>query len=151
MSEYLYDTGSRLAVVPHLSSLVLGLVAIAIVGRPLGWIGFLLPLGPLLSAGVAKAIGRAPAPSWRFALAFSLMCAVLIGGSWLLLWASKPIPALGLVFPLGLLAFFLGLVNFVLISISRSFRAWKAIPLEYPWIPSWLERPLGLTPMMKEM
>ena len=84
MSEYLYDTGSRLAVVPHLSSLVLGLVAIAIVGRPLGWIGFLLPLGPLLSAGVAKAIGRAPAPSWRFALAFSLMCAVLIGGSWLL-------------------------------------------------------------------
>ncbi len=151
MTDHLYEEGSRSAVVPHLSSLVLGLIAIAVVGKPLGWIGFLLPLGPLLTAAIARATGRPPAPTWRFALAFSLMCAALIGGGWLLLWAAEPVPALGLLFPLGLLAFFLGLVNFVLISISRSFRAWKAIPLDYPWIPGWLERPLGLTPMMKEM
>lgn len=147
----LYRAGTQLAVIPHLSALVLGLVAVAIVGKPLGWIGFVLPAGPLLTTAAAKAVGRRPAPTWRVALAFSVVCAVLIGGSWSLLRGAEDFFPLRFLFPLALLAFLLGLANFVLVSVSRSFRAWKKIPLEYPWIPGWLDRPLGLTPMIKEM
>ena len=147
----IYGSGTQLAGVPHLSALVTAIVAVAIVGQPLGWIGFLLPAGPLITTAVARAIGRKPAPTWRLALGFSLICAVMIGGSWSLLRGANDFIPLRLTFPLLLLAFFLALLNFVLVSVSRSFRAWKSIPLEYPWIPGWLDRPLGLTPMIKEM
>jgi len=147
----IYGPGTQLAVLPHLSALLLGLMAVAVIGQPIGWIGFLLPLGPLITTAAARAIGRRPAPTWRMALAFSLICAVLIGGSWSLLRGANDFLPLRFVFPLALLAFFLGLVNFVLVSVSRSLRAWKSIPLEYPWIPGWLDRPLGLTSMIKEM
>lgn len=151
MTELLYGAGSRLAVLPPLSPLVVAIVAVAVVGQPLGWIGFLLPLGPVACAVAALAVRRAPDPTWRLTLAFTVVCALLIGGSWILLRIAEIVPALGLAFPVALLAFFLGLVNFVLISISRTIRAWKALPLDYPWIPGWLDRPLGLTPTLKEM
>lgn len=151
MTETLYRAGSRLAIVPHLSALVLGVVVSVIVGRPLGWIGFLLPLGPLAAAGVAKALGRSPEPTWRLAFGFSLVCAVMIGGGWSLMQAGGAVPPLVLIFPFALLAFLVGLVNFVLVCVSRAVRARKSIPLDYPWVPRWLDRPLGLTPTLKEM
>lgn len=151
MTASLYRSGSSLAAVPHLSALVVGIVASLIVGRPYGWIGFLLPLGPLTCAAAARALGRSPEPTWRLAFGFSLVCAVLIGGGWSLMQAGGAVPPLVLVFPFALLAFLVGLVNFVLVCVSRAIRARKSIPLNYPWVPRWLDRPLGLTPTLKEM
>lgn len=150
-SDELFSPGTAQAPLLHLSPLLPALIGVAAVGRPHGWIGFLLPIGPLLALAVARMFGRTPNPAWRLTLAFSLVCALLIGGSWALLQAASEIVALRLLFPFALLAFFLGLVNFVLVAISRSLRAWKSQPLEYPWIPGWLDRPLGLTPKIKEM
>ena len=149
-AEPLYAEGSVTASLPHLSPLVVSAVVAAAVGRPVGWIGFLLPLGPLAAAGAARAVGRTPVVTWRIVLAFSLVCAGLIGGSWLVLWAGSVLQPLRLLFPLALLAFLLGLVNFVLVAVTRAIRAVKAIPLQYPWIPHWLDRPLGLTPEIRD-
>ena len=146
----LYRPGSQLAGVPHLAALVVGVVASVVVGQPLGWIGFLLPLGPLTAAAFARLAGRQPEPTWRLALAFSLVCAFLIGGGWLLMQAGGAVPPLVLVFPLALLAFLFGLANFVLVCVSRAVRAWRSLPLQYPWLPGWLDRPLGLT-TLREM
>lgn len=151
MTTELYSPGTQLAPLPHLSPLVVAVIAAIVVGRPLGWIGFLLPLGPIATAAGAKLARRNPVPTWRLPLGFSMVCAAIIGGSWGAMRLGESVEWLTLLFPLAVLAFFLGLVNFVLVSVSRSIRAWKSIPLEYPWIPGWLDRPLGLTPTMKEM
>lgn len=150
-NDELFTPGTAQAPLLHLSPLIPALIGVAAVGKPHGWIGFLLPIGPLLALAAAKALGRTPNPAWRLTLAFSLICALLIGGSWGLLRAAGELVALRLLFPFAVLAFFLGLVNFLLVTISRSLRAWKSQPLEYPWIPGWLDRPLGLTPTIKEM
>lgn len=151
MTATLYRTGTSLAALPHVSALIVGFVASIIVGRPFGWIGFLLPLGPLVCVVAARVLGRTAEPTWRLAFGFSLVCATLIGGGWSLMEAGGVVPPLVLIFPFALLAFMVGVVNFVLVCVSRAIRARKSIPLNYPWVPSWLDRPLGLTPALKEM
>ncbi|MEM7338474.1 MAG: hypothetical protein AAF467_07505 [Actinomycetota bacterium] len=150
MAEPIYSPGTIWAGLPHLSPLVVAVVVAIIAGGPLGWIGFLLPLGPLLAFVGPRLVGRHPSATWRLALAFSVVCAVLIGGSWTLMRVGQTLPPAAILFPLALLAFLLGLVNFVLVSISRAVRAWRSMPLHYPWIPGWLDGPLGLTATLKE-
>ncbi|MEM7272968.1 MAG: hypothetical protein AAF547_07825 [Actinomycetota bacterium] len=151
MTATLYRPGSQLAGIPHLSALLVGVATSVVVGRPFGWIGFLLPLGPLACVAVARLLGRSAEPTWRLAFGFSLVCALLIGGGWSLMQAGGSVAPLTLIFPFALLAFLLGLVNFVLVCVSRAIRAWRSVPLQYPWVPGWLDRPLGLTPTLKEM
>lgn len=141
----------KFKVAAHLSPLAVAAIVSIIVGRPLGWVAFFAPLGPLLVVAAATLAKKPVEPTWRMALAFSIVCAFMIGGSWALMAASNQFPPIAVTFPLALLAFLLGLLNFVMVSISRTVRAWKSIPLDYPWIPNWLDRPLGLTQTLKEM
>ena len=67
---------------PHVAGLVVGVVASVIAGQPYGWVGFLLPIGPLAFVVVDR---PAPEPT-RQALAFSLVGAALIGGGWTITW-----------------------------------------------------------------
>lgn len=123
----------------HGASLVVGVLVAVLVGQPVGWIAFLLPLGPLVVIGVASLSGRAPRAS-RSLMAFTLMSVVVIGGGWALTFAGELWGPLSLLYPLGVLAFIAGLVNWLMIVLSRVWRAVRRWPFDYPWIP----RPLAL-------
>lgn len=137
-------------VVAHLSPLLVAIVAAAVVGQPIGWIAFLVPLGPLLVAGALRVAGRPRPRGVRSLLAFSALSGLLIGGGWALTEAKDLWPPFAIVFPLGLLAFVAGLVNFVMIVLSRTWRAGRGLIFDYPWIPSAVAERVGLDPELPE-
>lgn len=129
--------------VPHGLGLVLVIAAAVSLGRPTGWIGVLAAVGPPVGAlGVRIAAGLVP-PGWRDATAFGIVIAVMTAGMFGLLRLSRWIPVVTVAFPAILLVFLLGAVNFVAVSVSRTIRAARHQPLEYPWIPAPLARAIG--------
>lgn len=135
--------------VAHSSSLIVAVIASVAVGKPLGWIAFLLPLGPLLVVGAMRLTGREPR-GWRSLVAFTIAVGLLIGVSWLGTQAGEFFSPLAYVFPLALLAFTLGVVNYVLVVVSRTIRAIKFDAFDYPWVPDRLARLVGLPPQWVE-
>lgn len=136
--------GSRAALaraLPHGAGLLLMLIAALIIGRPVGWIALLAPVGPLVAALVL----RPRHAEWRWALAFGSVAAVLIVGGYALIRLPEVVGFTAMFFPLGLLLFLLGAVNYVAVALSRSLRAWRTQPLDYPWIPDVFSQALGLT------
>lgn len=130
--------------VAHGSSIVVGVAVAAVVGQPVGWIGFVLPLGPVLVIAAAAAAGAAMPRGARSLLAFTIVSGVVIGGGWLLTHAGELWAPLSLLYPLGVLAFIAGLVNWLMLAASRTWRAWRRWPFDYPWIPDPLARLVGL-------
>lgn len=136
--------GSRAALaraLPHGTGLLLILIVAVIIGRPLGWIGLLAPVGPVVAAMAL----RPRDTEWRWALAFGSVAAVLIVGGYALIRLPEIVGFTAMFFPLGLLLFLLGTVNYVAVALSRSLRAWRSQPLDYPWVPDALSRAIGLT------
>ena len=131
--------GRVLDVAPHLAALALGVIVSVLAGQPFGWIGFLLPAGPLLFLVPDRSRTGA-----RHALAFALVAAAMIGGGWAITELRSVTSVAAWLFPFGLLVFLLGLVNFVLVSCSRAHRAWTGATLNYPWIPDRLAQALRL-------
>lgn len=131
-------------VVAHASPLIVAIAAALIVGRPDGWIAFLLPIGPLFVSGIARLAQGRPPRAWRSLLAFATVSAVVIGGGWAITHLGQVWAPLSLLFPLGLLAFIAGLVNFVLVVLGRIPRAVRGRPFDYPWIPTPVARFVGL-------
>ena len=130
------------AALPHLMGLVLIITAAIALGRPIGWIGVFAAVGPLVGAAIAQATGEPVA--WREAWAFGLVGAALIAGGWLILRAPELHALFVVIWPLGLLAFLLGGVNYIAVSLSRTWRAARGQALDYPWIPDALARAIGL-------
>lgn len=128
----------------HSSALLLGIAVAVGVGSPFGWIALLFPLGPLITAGLMSAVGAGTPRAFRSLLAFTLGSSALVGGGWLVIWLGGIVSPLAFIFPLALLAFVVGLLNFVLIVISRTVRAIKGQTFDYPWIPDRLARLVGL-------
>ena len=131
-------------IVAHSSSLVVAIVAAVAVGQPIGWIAFLFPLGPLVVAGVMSVVSAGTPRGFRSLLAFTIGSSILVGGGWILTQAPSVIAPLVFVFPLALLAFVVGLLNFVMITVSRTVRAVRGQTFDYPWIPDRLARAVGL-------
>lgn len=130
-------------VLPHATGLLICAAVSVVVGRPEGWIGVFAAIGPLLGASLARLFsGRTPA--WREAQAFALVIATMTAGGWSLLRLVEVSELFVFVWPIALLALLLGVVNFVLVSISRTYRAARNQPLDYPWIPPQLARILGI-------
>lgn len=144
------STSRGLDVAMHASSLVLAVIVSIVVGKPLGWIAFLFPLGPLLVAGVARVLGAGVPRGLRSLVAFDIVAGVLVGGGWLAMFGAKNFSLLVYVFPISLLAFGIGLLNYVMVTISRTIRAVKAQTFDYPWIPDRLARVVGLPPRWME-
>lgn len=130
--------------VTHGSSLLFVVVVSVAVGRPLGWIAFLLPVAPAAIVGTTRLLGRTPPRGRRSLLAFDLLCALMIGSGWMGTRAGTWWAPLAYLFPLALLAFTLGLVNYVLVTISRTYRAMRGHRFEYPWIPARLAVAFGI-------
>lgn len=130
--------------VTHASPLLLAIAVAVLVGGPVGWIAFLLPLGPLVLTGVSRLTLGHPPRAWRSLVAFTTVAAVVIGGGWVVTRLGTIWDPLSLLFPLGLLAFVAGLVNFVLVVIGRIPRALRGRPFDYPWIPDPVARVVGL-------
>lgn len=147
-TEYITDTTPQSSrtwdIVAHSSSLVVAIVAAVVIGQPIGWIAFLFPLGPLLVAALMRVVGAGAPRAIRSLLAFTIGSSILVGGGWLLTQAPNVISPLVFVFPLALLAFVIGLLNFVMITVSRTVRAAKGQTFDYPWIPDRLARVVGL-------
>jgi len=131
-------------VVAHSSSLVVAAGAAIAIGQPIGWIAFLFPLGPVLVAALMRLVGAGTPRAIRSLIAFTIGSSLLVGGGWILTQAPSVISPLVFVFPLALLAFIVGLLNFVMITISRTVRAAKGQTFDYPWIPDRLARLVGL-------
>ncbi len=137
-------SGRPFRTLPHITGLFLIVVGALIVGRPVGWLGFAAALGPPIGAAIGAVTNRDTGP-WRESFAFGLVAATLIGGGWVLLQLPGLHSGFLLLWPVALLAFLLGSVNFVAVSLSRAWRATKHEPLDYPWIPRNLGRALGLS------
>lgn len=138
--------GDRLmAVAPHVLGLLLITAGAVAVGRPEGWLAVLAPVGPVVAAVLARLTGRW-APGWRTAAAFGIVAAVLIAGGWTLMRLAGVHNLFLFLFPIALLGFLLGVVNYVIVSLSRGYRAMRGHPLDYPWIPDALAALLGLPP-----
>lgn len=123
-------------VAAHSSSLVVAVVLAVIAGRAYGWIAFALPLGPLLVAAAAKLTGRPVPRGLQSLLGFVAVSGLMIGLGWTFTQAGNWWPPLAYVFPLALLVFTLGLLNFLMVTISRTLRAWKGQQFDYPWVPT---------------
>lgn len=134
----------------HVAPLVVAAIATVVIGRPLGWIAFLFPLGPVLVALVMRAAGRTLPRGFRSAVAFAIGSGLLIGLGWLGTQAGDWFAPLGYAFPIALLAFVVGLVNWFLIVVSRTIRAVRFEAFDYPWIPDRLARLVGLPPRWSE-
>lgn len=134
----------------HVAPLVVAVVATAVVGRPLGWIAFLFPVGPMLVALVMRAAGGTLPRGFRSAVAFAIGSGLLIGVGWLGTQAGDWFSPLAFVFPLALLAFVVGLVNWLMIVVSRTIRAVTFDAFDYPWIPDRLATLVGLPPRWSE-
>lgn len=131
-------------VVAHLSPAIFAANIAVLVGRAYGWIAFLLPVGPLIVAAAMRlATGGAPR-GLRSLLGFTIVSGAAIGIGWVLMASNEAYPLLTYVFPLALLLFTLGLVNFLMITVSRAVRAWKGTPFDYPWIIRPVRRIVGL-------
>lgn len=131
-------------VLPHVTGLILIAVAAVALGRPYGWLGFGAAIGPPIGAGLAAGLGRRQVVSWREAFAFGLVAAFLTGGGWVALELLPKVHGIFiLLWPVALLGFMLGAVNFVAVSLSRGWRAARRQPLDYPWIPRPLARAVG--------
>lgn len=113
-------------------------------GIPLGLIAFAMPLGPLAVAGVMRATGYDAPRGFRSLMAFTLGSAVLIGVSWLGMQAGQLFSPLAYFFPVALLAFALGVLNYLLVVCSRTIRAFTGDAFDYPWIPDRVARLVGL-------
>lgn len=124
----------------QIAGLVVVIAVSAVAGRPLGWIAALAPLGPLAVAGAARASGQPSPRGWRDALAFSLVAAVMIAGGWGVLRLPEWWGPAAFAVPVALFSLLLGVVNYLAVSLSRTLRAWRAQPLDYPWIPDALAR-----------
>ncbi|MFK7920150.1 MAG: hypothetical protein AB8G14_18910 [Ilumatobacter sp.] len=128
----------------HSSSLILAIAVAVGVGSPYGWIALLFPLGPLFAAALMRAVGAGTPRAMRSLLAFTIGSSILVGGGWTTIWLGDIIEPLAFVFPLALLAFIVGLLNYVMIVVSRTLRALKGQTFDYPWIPDRLARLVGL-------
>ena len=160
MSLHMIDTRARRSTkgwdaAAHCASLVLVVLAsVAIIalrdpdsdarGVPLGLIAFFTPLAPLAVAGVMRLTGRGAPRGMRSLVAFTLGSGVLIGVSWLGMQAGQVFTPLAYFFPVALLAFVLGLLNYVLVVCSRTIRALTGDAFDYPWIPNRLAKLVGL-------
>lgn len=142
------DTSSTVSrgwdVAAHASALVVGATTAVAVGGPVGWIAWLFPLGPLFVIGLMRVAGRGTPRAFRSLLAFTVGASVIIGGAWLVMRLGTVIRPLAFIFPLALIIFFLGLLNFSMVVISRSIRAARGQLFDYPWIPDRLARRFGL-------
>lgn len=135
-------TGQRAArVTPHVLGLLIMVVAALALGRPEGWIGVFAPVGPLVAAGTARLAGRT-LPGWRDALGFALIAGPMIVVGWAIMRAPEVFWLTAVLFPLGLLLFLLGVVNYVTVSLSRALRAARGQTLDYPWVPDRLHQAL---------
>lgn len=144
------EPNRTLDVATHLSPLVIaGVVALAI-GTAYGWIAFLFPLGPLLSLGLTRVAGAVSPRGIRSLVAFTIVAGAMIGFGWIGTQAGQWFSPLSFVFPFALLLFTVGLVNFVMVTVSRSVRAWKGLPFDYPWIPNRVARIVGLGEVWEE-
>ncbi len=128
----------------HVAPLVVALLAAVAVGKPLGWIAFLFPVGPVLVALAMRAVGRELPRGFRSAVAFAIGSGLLVGLGWLGTQAGNWISPMAFLFPIALLAFIIGLVNWLMIVLSRTVRAIKFDAFDYPWIPDRLARMVGL-------
>ena len=137
-------------VLAHVSSVFFAANIAVIVGRAYGWIAFLLPLGPLIvTAAMRLATGDTPR-GIRSLLGFTIVSGAAIGVGWVLIASNEAWPLLTYIFPLALLLFTLGLVNFIMITVSRAVRAWKGTPFDYPWIIRPVRRIVGLGDVWEE-
>ena len=128
----------------HIAPLVVAVLAAVAVGKPLGWIAFLFPVGPVVVAIVMRAAGRDLPRGFRSAVAFALGSGLLVGLGWLGTQAGNWISPMAFLFPVALLIFIVGLVNWLMIVLSRTVRAIKYDAFDYPWIPDRLARAVGL-------
>lgn len=149
-SSSLQPTSRGWDVAAHVAPLVVAIVAAVAVGKPLGWIAFLFPLGPIVVGLVMRAVGRDLPRGFRSAVAFSIGSGLLIGLGWLGTQAGGWFSPLALLFPFALLVFTVGLLNWLLIVVSRTVRAAKFEAFDYPWIPNRLARLVGLPPRWSE-
>lgn len=120
---------------PHIAGLVLVIAAAIAVGRPIGWIGVGAALGPAAVIGVARLAGRSPSADDLEGLVFGVVIAFMTAGSWVLTQAPTIHQAFIAAYPVALLVFMFGAVNFVLVACSRTYRSWRGQELDYPWLP----------------
>jgi len=137
-------------VLAHISPLLLGLNIAVIAGKAYGWIGLLLPLGPLVIAGCMRVTGNGVPRGLRSLLGFTIVAGVVMAFCLLTVQLGHRWALLAYAFPLALLAFTLMIINFVLINISRAIRAWKGEQFDYPWVFSPVARLVGLPPIWEE-
>ena len=116
----------------HASPLVLFVILAVVVGRPAVWLGAFVFLAPAL-LWLTRAADEAHA---RPATVFAVVAGQLAASGWLLFRLPDLFRPFALLLPLALLLSLLGLVNLVLVSCSRTVRAWKGQTLDYPWIPA---------------
>jgi len=137
-------------VVAHISPLLLGLNIAVIAGKAYGWIGLLLPLGPLLVAGAMRITGNGTPRGLRSLLGFTIVSGGVMALCLLAIQLGHRWALLAYAFPLALLLFTLMIINFVLVTVSRSIRAWKGQQFDYPWVFSPIARLVGLPPIWEE-
>jgi len=136
--------------VAHISPLLLGLNVAVVAGKAYGWIGLLLPLGPLLVAALMRASGNGIPRGLRSLLGFTIVSGSVMAICLLSIQLGHRWALLAYAFPLALLVFTLMIINFVLVVVSRSIRAWKGQQFDYPWVFSPVARLVGLPPIWEE-
>lgn len=146
----LTDAGRVWNAVAHLSPLLLGVNVAVVAGKAYGWIGLLLPLGPLLIAGLMRATGNGVPRGLRSLLGFTMVSGSAMAFCLLTIQLGHRWAILAYAFPLALLVFTMMIINFVLITVSRGIRAWKGQQFDYPWVFSPVARLVGLPPIWEE-
>lgn len=134
----------------HLSPLAVAVIVALAIGTAYGWIAFLFPLGPLLALALTRLAGAASPRGIRSLLAFTIVAGTMIGFGWIGTQMGQWFSPLSFVFPFALLLFTVGLVNFVMVTVSRGVRAWKGLPFDYPWIPGRIAGLVGLGEVWEE-
>lgn len=126
--------------VAHLSPVLLFVALSVVVGRPAIWLAGFVFLAPL-----AMWAGRISARDDALpAAVFAAVAGGMAAGGWILTRLPDLWRPFALLVPLALLLALLGLVNLILVCCSRSLRAWRGQPLNYPWIPDRLAARVGL-------
>lgn len=137
-------------VIAHLSTVIFAANLAVVIGQAYGWIAFLLPIGPLIVAAAMRlATGDVPR-GLRSLIGFAIVSGGAIGIGWVFMASNEAYPLLTYVFPLALLLFTLGLVNFLMVTVSRAVRAWNGSTFDYPWIIKPVRRIVGLGDVWEE-